>query len=72
MKGIPILVSGSWHESCTSQKLKKMFKGKINVVDGPRGMIVGFSHLPLVVDFAILSMFSISMLLLARYLFNRT
>jgi len=41
-------------------------------VDGLRGLIIGTSHLPVLLDFGILSCFCIAMILLARYLFNRT
>jgi len=41
-------------------------------VDGLRGLIIGTSHLPVLLDFAILSGFCIAMIFLARHLFNKT
>ena len=41
-------------------------------VDGLRGLLTGLSHLPVILDFAILGGFCIAMILLARHLFNRT
>ncbi|MFC1511760.1 ABC transporter permease [Candidatus Latescibacterota bacterium] len=41
-------------------------------VDGLRALIIGTSHFPVQVDFIVLAGFCLSMILLARYLFNRT
>jgi ABC-2 type transport system permease protein len=41
-------------------------------VDGLRGLIIGASHFPLILDLGVLAAFSLSMILIARYLFNRT
>jgi ABC-2 type transport system permease protein len=41
-------------------------------VDGLRGLMTGFSHLPVIADFAILGSFCLAMILIARHLFNRT
>ncbi len=41
-------------------------------VDGLRGLIIGSSHLPIIVDFAVLGTFCSAMILLATYLFNKT
>lgn len=41
-------------------------------VDGLRGLIIGTSHLPLIIDFAILSGFCVAMILLATYMFKKT
>ncbi|MBN2330408.1 MAG: ABC transporter permease [Candidatus Aenigmarchaeota archaeon] len=41
-------------------------------VDGLRGLIIGTSHLPVVLDFCILGCFCAAMILLARHLFNKT
>ena len=41
-------------------------------VDGLRGLIIGTSHLPIIMDFAILGTFCIAMVALATQLFNKT
>ena len=41
-------------------------------VDGLRGLIIGTSQLPLILDFAVLGVFCFSMILLATYMFNKT
>jgi len=41
-------------------------------VDGLRGLIIGTSHLPILMDAGILSGFCIAMILLATYLFSKT
>jgi ABC-2 type transport system permease protein len=41
-------------------------------VDGMRGLITGYSHLPVLLDLGLLAGFCMAMILLARYLFNRT
>ncbi len=41
-------------------------------VDGLRGLIIGTSHLPVVLDFCVLGCFCISMILLASHLFSKT
>ncbi len=41
-------------------------------VDGLRGLITGISHLPALLDFGILAGFCVAIIVLARYLFNRT
>ncbi len=41
-------------------------------VDGLRGLLIGSSHLPVIVDFAVLGAFCVAMILLATHLFNKT
>ena len=41
-------------------------------VDGLRGLIIGSSHLPIILDFGVLSAFCIAMIILATYLFSKT
>jgi ABC-2 type transport system permease protein len=41
-------------------------------VDGLRGLIIGTSHFPVLLDFGILAGFCLAMILLARHLFSRT
>jgi len=41
-------------------------------VDGLRGLIIGTSHFPIVLDLGVLAAFSLAMILLARYLFSKT
>jgi len=41
-------------------------------VDGLRGLIIGTSQLPVIVDFAILGCFCLAMIALATYLFRKT
>jgi ABC-2 type transport system permease protein len=41
-------------------------------VDGLRSLITGVSHFPVLLDLGVLSGFCLAMILLARYLFNRT
>ena len=41
-------------------------------VDGLRGVLIGYSAMPLWLDFTVLAGFSVAMVLLARYLFSKT
>jgi len=41
-------------------------------VDGLRGLLIGTSHLPVIMDLGILAAFCLAMILLARHLFNKT
>ncbi len=41
-------------------------------VDGLRGLIIGTSHMPVILDFAILGCFCLAMIALATHMFNKT